>query len=194
MENKRRTSTATLTLGAVLTALVVVLQLMGSFIRFGQFSVSLVLVPIVLGAALCGPFVAGWLGFVFGFAVLISGDASVFLAVNGIGTIVTVLVKGSACGFVAGYVYRLFEKKNRYFAVAAAAVVCPIVNTGVFLIGCLLFFMETVSAWAVGMGFGENVGAYMILGLVGANFLFELLVNAVLSHVIVRLINIRKKA
>ena len=33
----------------------------------------------------------------------------------------------------------------------------------------------------------------MILGLVGANFLFELLFNAVLSPVIVRLIRIGKK-
>ena len=34
------------------TAIVIVLQLMGSFIRFGTFSISLVLVPVVIGAAL----------------------------------------------------------------------------------------------------------------------------------------------
>lgn len=187
-------STATLTLGAVLTALVVVLQLMGSFIRFGQFSISLVLVPIVLGAALCGPYVAGWLGFVFGVAVLLSGDAAAFLTVNVVGTIVTVLLKGAACGFAAGLTYRLLENKNRYVAVMAAAIVCPIVNTGIFLIGCSMFFMETISGWAVAMGFGEDVTGYMFLGLAGGNFLFELAVNTVLAPVIVKLINIRKKA
>jgi thiamine transporter ThiT len=46
-----------LTLGAMLTALVVVLQLVGSFIRFGPFSISLVLIPIVIGAATCGPYI-----------------------------------------------------------------------------------------------------------------------------------------
>ena len=40
-----------LTLGAILTALVVVLQLLGQFIHFGVFSISLVLIPIVVGAA-----------------------------------------------------------------------------------------------------------------------------------------------
>lgn len=40
--------TQKLTLLALLTAIVVVLQLLGSFIRFGGFSISLVLVPIVL--------------------------------------------------------------------------------------------------------------------------------------------------
>lgn len=37
---------------AIVSAVVVVLQLLGSFIKFGTFSVSLVLVPIVIGAAL----------------------------------------------------------------------------------------------------------------------------------------------
>ena len=69
----------------------------------------------------------------------------------------------------------------------------PVFNTGVFLIGCLLFFMETISAWADAAGLGANVGQFMILGLVGANFIFELLFNAVLSPVIVRLIRIGKK-
>ena len=46
------------------TAIVIVLQLMGSFIRFGTFSISLVLVPVVIGAALYGAGAGAWLGFV----------------------------------------------------------------------------------------------------------------------------------
>ena len=42
------------------------------------------------------------------------------------------------------------------------------------------------------MGFGSNVGAYMIVGLVGLNFVFELAVNVILSPVIVRIVNLRK--
>ena len=56
------------------TAIVIVLQLMGSFIRFGTFSISLVLVPVVIGAALYGAGAGAWLGFVFGVVVLLSGD------------------------------------------------------------------------------------------------------------------------
>ena len=187
--NKRQTAIQTLALGAVLTALVVVLQCMGQFIRFGMFSISLVLIPIVIGAATCGPKVSAWLGGVFGVVVLLSGDAAAFLAIDVFGTIVTVLVKGIACGLAAGLIYKLFEKYNRYVAVIAAAVVCPVVNTGVFLLGCLVFFIETVTEWAG----GSDVGVYMITGLVGFNFLFELGTNMVLSPVVVRLLNIRNK-
>lgn len=174
------------------TAIVIVLQLLGSFIRFGTFSVSLVLVPIVIGASLYGASAGAWLGFVFSMVVLLSGDAAPFLAVNFIGTIITVLVKGTAAGFCAGLIYRLASKKNETLAVAAAAVVCPVVNTGIFLLGCVLFFLDTVAAWGAAAGFG-SVASYMLIGFVGFNFLFELLFNLVLSPVIVRLLNIAKK-
>lgn len=192
METKRREQTKTLVLGAVFTALVVILQLMGSFIRFGPFAISLVLVPIVIGAAICGVKIGAWLGFVFGFVVLVSGDAAPFMAIDVFGTILTVLVKGTACGLAAGLVYKALSRYNRYLAVVAAAVVCPVVNTGVFLIGCSVFFLKTITEWGVAEGF-TNVAAYMFLGLAGGNFLFELASNIVLSPVIVRVLNISKK-
>lgn len=189
--NQRRMSTETMVLGAALTALVIILQFMGAFIRFGPFSISLVLLPIVIGAATCGPKVSTWLGLIFGVIVLFT-DAGAFLAVSIPGTIITVLVKGAACGLAAGLVYKLLEKHNRYLAVVAAAVICPIVNTGIFLLGCVIFFLETISSWGLVGGFDGTL-EYMILGLVGGNFLFELGSNAILSPVIIRIMSIIKK-
>ena len=50
---------------ALLTAIVVVLQFLGFFLRFSTFSISLVLMPIVIGAALYGIGTGAWLGLVF---------------------------------------------------------------------------------------------------------------------------------
>lgn len=189
---ERKNNTRKLVLGAILTALVIILQLLGSFIRFGPFSISLVLIPIVIGAATCGIGIGTWLGFIFGVTVLLSGDASAFLAISVPGTIITVLLKGTACGLAAGVVYKIVERFNRYVAVVAAAIVCPLVNTGVFLLGCLLFFLDTITEWGLSAGF-TGIVQYMFLGLVGGNFLFELGSNIVLSPVIVRILNIEKK-
>ena len=207
------------------TAIVLVLQFLGGGIKFGIFSVSLVLVPIVVGAAVYGWQAGAWLGFTFGVAVLLSGDAAAFLAVNPVGTVVTVLVKGAAAGLFSGLAYKFVHKllnkgsikriqhlkkhyglgecceagvynyicwNNRYIAVLVAAVFCPIVNTGVFLLGCKLFFMETIAEWGAAAGF-RNVASYMFLGLAGTNFLIELATNLFLSPVIVRLISFTKK-
>ena len=78
--------------GGLLAAIAAVLQLVGSAIRFGPFSVSLVLIPIVLAA--------------------------------------------------------------------------PLVNTGVFLPGCRLFFMPLIHQWAQQAGYA-SAGAYLMVGMVG---------------------------
>ena len=52
---------------ALFTAIVVVLQFMGSFIKFGMFSVSLVLIPIVVCAAVYGWKSGAVIGAVFQF-------------------------------------------------------------------------------------------------------------------------------
>ncbi len=191
MTNKRQQQTQQLVLGAVLTALVVILQLLGSFIKLGPFSISLVLVPIVLGAAMCDYKIGAWLGFVFGIIVLLSGDAAAFYSINVPGTIITVLVKGTLCGLFAGITYKVLEKQNRYLAVMVSAVVCPIVNTGVFLLGCKLFFMSAITEWGLAEGF-NNAAQYMFLGLAGGNFIFELIINIVLAPVILKIITFKK--
>ncbi len=191
MRTDTYTKVQNLTLLALLTALVAVLQLMGQFIRLGMFSVSLVLVPIVLGAALLGPLAGAWLGLAFGVTVLISGDAATFLGISFAGTIITVLVKGLAAGLVSGLVFKALEKKNSLGAIITSAVVCPFVNTGVFLIGCFLFFFDAVALWAQDKG--QNVFIYMIVVLVGGNFIFEVIFNIVLAPAIHRLIAVGKK-
>lgn len=185
MEKKKFNTKALVGLG-LLTAIVVVLQAMAISIRFGVFAITLTLVPIIVGAALYGWKAGAWLGFVFGVVVLMT-DAGAFLAVNVPGTIVTCILKGTLAGLCAGVVYRLISKKNRIAAVATAGVVSPVVNTGVFLLGCVLFFMDTIKEWAAGAGF-ENAGAYMVTAFVGLNFVIELAVNLVLSSAIVAII------
>ena len=109
---KKSISTRTLTGMALLTAVVVILQFLGAFVRFGPFSISLVLIPIVVGAALYGPLAGAWFGFVFGMVVLLSGDAAAFLVVSPLGTILTVLLKGSLAGLCAGAVYRALSRHD----------------------------------------------------------------------------------
>lgn len=179
-----------LTTLSILTALVFVLQFFGR-IPMGMFSLSTVCLPIVIGAVLLGPWAGTWLGLVFGAAVLLSGDAAAFLTINPFGTVLVVLLKGVACGFVSGIVYNAlsrvpaFTGKKRFFPVTIAAALCPVTNTAVFLLGCVAFFMEPVSEWAV--GFGMSPFVYLMFGMVGLNFVFEFAFNCILSPVVVRL-------
>lgn len=170
------------------TAIVVALQLLAASIKFGPFSITLVLAPIVIGAALYGVGAGAWLGAAFGVSVLISGDAAAFMTINPAGTVITVLLKGMLAGLVAGLIYKALEKTNKTVAVVLAGIACPIVNTGIFLAGCYLFFQE----WLVSV-FGTTGFATVVTGLVSVNFAVELGINMVLASVIVRIIDIGKK-
>ena len=190
--NSTRKQTEKLALMALLTAIVAVLAYFGGFIKIGGLaSISLTLIPVVIGSALCGPFAGAWLGGVAGVIFFTTADAIFWFGLSIPGTVITVMVKGILSGFCAGLVYKLLEKLNRYLAVVVSAVVCPVVNTGIFLLGSLIFFMDYVSTGAAGDGM--SVGAYLIIAFVGLNFVFELLVNIILSPAILRILNIGKK-
>jgi len=185
---QNRSRVRNLILLAVFTALVVVLSWVA--IRVGPFVVTLTLPVIVIGGALCGVWAGAWLGAVFSVMVFVVGDAASFLAINIPATILVVMLKGTAAGLVAALVYHMLHKNNKTtLATIAAAVTAPIVNTGIFAVGCLLFFFDTIKAWGLGEGFTSGF-SYLILGMIGFNFLVELAVNLVLSPVIIRLVDL----
>lgn len=184
--------TKTITGMAVLTAIVVVLQVLSVIIPpIGVFRINLVLAPIIVGAALYGCWAGGWLGFVFGIVVLLT-DAGVFLGISVPGTIITCLLKGILSGVAAGAVYRLLARKNALAATIVAGICAAVANTGVFLLGCCVFFYDTVAAWGQAAGF-SNTGLYMLVGFVGVNFLVELGVNLILSSATTRIVTLQKK-
>lgn len=182
---------------AIFTALVIVLQQMAGIIRIGPFTPSLVLIPIVIGAAVYGAKAGAWLGLVFSVTVLIAcitgqdGGGYLMWGINPVMTALIVLAKGVAAGFLAGIVFRALRHTNQLLATLAAAVICPVVNTGIFLAGTLAVFRPLLTQWSAAAGYAD-LGSYVIAGLVGINFLIELAINLLLSPVVVRILKARR--
>ena len=169
---------------AFMMALVVVMQSISGLIPpVGGFSISLVLIPIVLGSAVYGPCAGALLGATFGAIVYINcvtgadpGGAMVFQA-SPVLCFLVVMGKGVLAGLLSGVVYKLMKGKNAYLAMLLAAIVCPVVNTGVFVASMFLFFIDVLAAWAG----GANIVGYVLTGLILANFVPELIINIVFS-------------
>ncbi len=171
---------------AFLVAMIIVLQLIGGIIPpIGGVSISLVLIPIVVGAAVFGPSGGAILGAAFGLIVYIAcvngtdpGGAMVFQA-NPWLCFIVVLGKGILAGALSGLVYRLLKARNvnGYLAMLMAAIVCPVVNTGVFLTCMALFYGDVLTAWAN----GSPVLTYVLSSLVLLNFVPELVLNVIFS-------------
>ncbi len=175
---------------ALLMALVVVMQAISSVIPpVSGFPISLVLIPIVLGAALYGPTAGAILGATFGVIVFVNcvagadpGGAMVLQA-NPVLCFVVVMGKGILAGTASGLVYKLLKGKNPYIAMVLAAAVCPIVNTGVFIACMLLFYIDVLAVWAG----GGDIFGYILTGLILVNFVPELVINLLFSPASMRI-------
>ena len=184
---------------AMLAAVVVVLQMFVS-IPIGMFTITLTLVPVMLGAILFGPLCGAFLGGVFGVVVtiqVITGAAgvasSLMLAQAPVITVVLCILKGALAGWVSGLIYKAvmkFEKKK--LAVILSAIACPIVNTGVFCIGLTVFYNNLLNEWAIAGEFA-NAFTFIMLGLIGLNFVIEFAVNVLLIPVTLRMMKIVKR-
>ena len=184
---------------AMFAAVVVVLQMFVS-IPVGMFTITLTLVPVMLGAILFGPASGAILGGVFGVVVAIqvitgaAGPASTTMLLQApVVTVVLCILKGVAAGWVSGLVYQAVMKINKpQLAVILSAVACPIVNTGIFCLGLTVFYNNLLNEWAIAGEFANAI-TFIFLGLIGLNFVIEFTVNVLLIPVALRMMKIVKK-
>lgn len=191
MEEKRFFTAKNVTILGVLTAIIVVLQIFGSYFRIGTISLSFVLVPIVIGGILTGVIGGTILGFIFGVITLVMGivgaDQFTFILFSDhpFLTILTCVIKGSAAGFISGFVYKLLKDKNLTLSTFAASAVAPIVNTGLFIVGAFCM-ADTLNSNFVAEN--SNVVYFIFIGCAGINFLIELAINLVLAPSVCKII------
>lgn len=124
---------------AILMAVEIVLQFIGNAIALGPISINLSLVPIALGAIMFGPWVGLLLGIINSLFVLMAPSTALFYNVSVLGTVLTVLIKSSAAGFFGGLIYLMLNKRNNLIATIVTSISLPLINTGLFVVGCLLF-------------------------------------------------------
>ena len=195
LQTNKKSNTFRLTGLGILTAIIVVLQVVTTYFPTKPFSITLALIPIVIGAAIYGGGAGAYLGGVFSVVVIAMcifgadvGGAMVWNA-NPFMCVVVCMLKGVAAGFVSGLVFKALSKKNTVVATALAAVCSPIVNTGIFSIGMLLFFKPVLEAWSG----GSDVLYYVVFTMTGINFLVELGVNIIVTPIIVSIIKAVRK-
>ena len=185
---------------AVLLALVVVLQAALGSIMIGAVQLNFTLIPIVLGAILYGPAVGGILGFACGLVVLIQvmmGGSPFYMVIwtnTPFVTPLTCLVKTTVAGVVAGWLFRILSKKYTLIGVFVASATVPILNTGLFILGCLCMNDSIVLFQNMLPDFiGMNPFIFILVVLVTFNFFVELTINLVLSPMLYRVIGIVDK-
>ncbi len=185
MEIKKSLDIRRLAYLAIFSALVFVTQIIAIPVG-GFFETSAIpMAVIVIGSAILGIRAGGVLGMVFGIAVLILPGTQVYLTfgdnkfVSVFCTVLVVFFKGIFAGLASGVVYKLLERFNRYLAVLCAGISAVTVNTGIFILGSVMFFEASFAA-------------LMTVALL-ISYLIELGTSIVIAPAALRIINIKKK-
>ena len=176
---------------AILTALLIVLQIWGSAIKImGTVSLNLSLIPIVLGSLILGVYGGAFLGFVCGLITLIAGISGIDVFTNylfgqhPVFTAFICLFKTTMAGVLSAVVYKAFANKKRYLGTFLASATAPIVNTALFIILALMMSGTLESSGFIADG--QSVVYFLVIGCAGVNFLVELAVNLLVAPAIYR--------
>ncbi|HBE12818.1 MAG TPA: hypothetical protein DCY74_01470 [Clostridiales bacterium] len=183
---------------AMLVAITVVLQLLSSFLfPVLQFSLSLVMIPIVIAAVYFGKKGGMIVGTSFGITVLIQcilgldKSGSILFNINPYFTFLATVFRGLLVGLIAACVFTLFMKLTRHFiaATAVTAAVAVISNTGIFLLLFTTLFNETLYTWAG----NETALHFIVFSLVGLNFIIEFSSAVLLTPPVAKALSYVKK-
>jgi len=181
---------------AILSALVIVLSVFCTFVRFGPVNITLALTPIIIGGARYGKRGGTFLGGVFGLSTLVigllgwdGGFVMTLIGMNAFWGVLICLLKAIAAGFLAAVAYQALYRKNDLAAVVTAGVVCPVANTGIFLLTMIFVYRPLLDSMAASSGTSAFV--FALFTLAGINFLVELATNLVLSSATTRIIRLK---
>lgn len=164
---------------SMFAAIIVVLQIISTYINFGGFPITLTLIPIIIAGAIYGPSVACLMGLVFGVIVdvmvIIGADPSgaIMLVSHPIITLGTCIVKGILAGLFGSLAYKII--KNNKVGIVVSAIITPITNTLILYLSLILFFDTSFAA--------------MVAAFMSINFIIELLINVVIAPGLLILIN-----
>lgn len=174
----------------IFMCLVVVLQLFSNYVQFGPVSITLSLIPIVVGSIIYGPFAGFLLGVFCGvIAFLAPSTISVFWPYGIFKTLMICIFKTGIAGLLAGYIFKAISSKKKKIAVILSSISVPIINTGIFAIGSLILYRDLLMSLNTT---GQSTLIFLLVGFIGFNFIIEFLVNSVLSPIVYRLVNIFK--
>ena len=175
---------------SILVAVTAVLQTLSAMfpLKIAGLSISLVMIPITVAAVFYGYEGGALIGGTFGATVLIhcimglDPAGAMLFSLKPFYTAVLTVLRGVLAGALTALVYNLVKKiKNAFVKYLITGLSAAVFNTGIFLSGYALFFNDMLVAAANESGYADNVIGFVIVGMVGVNFLFEALTTALLA-------------
>lgn len=179
--------TARLVQTGVLTAIILIMAFTPiGYIKVGALSISLITIPVAIGAIAISPAAGAFLGLVFGITSFIqcfTGDpfGAALLSINAFFTFLVCIPTRTLAGYLTGIIYRLLKKPLKAAAFYISGLCMAVLNTAFFMSILVLFFWKSdaVQSWAQSLG--STAPFMFILASVSLNAIIEWISTTIIA-------------
>lgn len=194
---KNRKKIREITMLAVLSALIILMSFTPiGYIRIVPIGleITLLVIPVVIGAICLGPKGGLILGTLFGITSLLqcvfgfSAFGATLLSINPVFTIILCIIPRALMGYLVGIIFNVLNNKfkNDILAHIIAAVSGALLNTIFFMSTLCIFFYNSEYIMSIRAGLGStNVFMFVIL-FVGINGVVEAAVNFIVGAAVTK--------
>jgi uncharacterized membrane protein len=190
MSNWTRSKTLWITRTAILTAIMLILLIIPQigYPTVGPISITIMMIPVAVGAIMVGPACGLFLGFIFGVTSLIrcfTGDVfgAALFGLNPAYTVILCFIPRILMGWLVGIIFQALHRidKTRMVSFVVASLSAAALNTIFFMSGLILLFWNT--EFLRNLGKGTIIG---LLSLVVVNVIVELAVCMIIGTAITK--------
>lgn len=183
MKKKGRINTAYLVQMALLTAIILLMAFTPiGYIKTLGLEITLIIIPVAVGAIVLGPAAGAVLGFIFGMTSFIqcfgaSAFGTVLLSIHPVYTFIVCVLTRTLMGWLTGLIYTGIRKCGvKKISAAIASLCCPVLNTLFFMGTLVLFFYQTEFIQSLAQQLGAKNPLVFVVLFVGVNGLIETIV------------------
>lgn len=177
---------------ALLTAIIILLAFTPiGYIRTMGLEITLIVVPVTVGAVALGPKAGAVLGAVFGITSFIqcfgmSPFGAVLLGINPFATFLVCVASRVCMGFLTGWICQKLQKMRsvRKISLVIANLCGPLLNTFFFMGTLILFFYPTEYIQGLAESMGASNALAFVVAFVGVNGVVEAVVCFIVGSAI----------
>lgn len=181
MAKKERVNQKLVTMSelAVLTALILLMAFTPvGYIKTAGLEITLITIPVIVGAIVIGPAGGAFLGGVFGLTSFLqcvmglSAFGATLLSINPVYTFLVTFPTRLLMGLFTGLVWKLWKKKS-VAAYSVTSLVGALTNTVLFMSTLVIFFYHTEFIQSIVTSVGATNVISFVVAFVGINGLVE---------------------
>ena len=169
------------------------------YLKLFAVDITLIVIPVAVGAIVLGPTAGAVLGFVFGMTSFIlsfsNALGAMMLDINPIFRVITCIVPRVMCGWLTGIVYLGMKKSKKLskLSVPVTNLICPIFNTVLFMSALVIFYYNTPVFQDLAASLKVYNPLAFVIAFVGVNAVIEAVACFVIGTALTKAIQVAFK-